>query len=312
MPDHALVMKTEKLSESKEIWKKIFRDTPNQSPFLSYEWFSSLSKILQKKDPMVFVFYSESMPVAILPAEGRNGKLMFVADERVTDMCDMLYLPGFEKKVVAELGTQVTTHGWHMDLFPLSDKSPLYRYVCVIADEAIAVDADLSPFLLLPDSWEEYLNGLAGKQRHEVRRKLRKSEQVELREATVEQIELLFGLMAVSSTEKKDFLGNEMRKFFIAVCRAFSKKGWLRYRIAFSEGFPIGAVLSFSQNGFVYLFNTGFDPEYALKSPGFITIVLDIKSSIEAGYRYYDFLRGGERFKFNLGAQERFMKRIRS
>jgi CelD/BcsL family acetyltransferase involved in cellulose biosynthesis len=131
-----------------------------------------------------------------------------------------------------------------------------------------------------------------------------------LKSAPPEQIELLFDLMAASSKEKRAFLSDQMRDFFRELARAFNKKGLLRYRIAFAGNDAIAAVLSFYDSGYVYLYNTGFDPGQDISSPGFVAIALDIKSSIEAGDRYYDFLRGSERFKFNLGAEKRFMKRI--
>ncbi len=310
MSSRGLVMKTKKLSESEKIWDKVFQCTPNQTPFLSYDWFSLLALHLQKKDPEVLVFWSEDVPVAIFPTMYENEKLTFIADERVTDICDMLYVSDYAKDIIEEFCSYVEVHGWHIDLFPLNGESPLFRYLPEIMNRVRTADADPSPFLLLPGSWEEYLAGLDGKQRHELRRKLRKAEQVTLKEVSVEQIGLLFDLMADSSEEKKEFLSEEMRNFFIAVAQVFSKRGWFRYKVAFSDGDKVGAILSFYHNRCVYLYNTGFDPAYAMLSPGIVSIALDIRSSIEAGDRCYDFLRGEERFKFDLGAQERFTKRI--
>ena len=36
------------------------------------------------------------------------------------------------------------------------------------------MDEDVSPFLVLPNSWEEYLSSLREKHRHELRRKIRR------------------------------------------------------------------------------------------------------------------------------------------
>lgn len=310
MSDHNLAMKTAKLSECEETWGKIFPCTPNRSPFLSYEWFSALARHLQKKDPEVLLFFAEDEPVAILPATGEQGRIGFIADERVTDLCDMLYVAGYAKAATEEFCSQVAASGWHMDLFPVGHRSPLLEHLPRIMRQAKTDNADLSPYLPLPGSWEEYLEGLTGKHRHELRRKLRKAERVILKDAAPEQTGLLFDLMAVSSDEKREFLSDRMRDFFAGFIRAFAKRGWLRYRIAFSGDDAIGAILSFYQDGCVYLYNTGFDPSYAALSPGIVTIALDIRSSIQAGDRCYDFLRGAERFKFNLGARERFTKRI--
>ncbi|GAH99507.1 unnamed protein product, partial [marine sediment metagenome] len=44
--------------------------------------------------------------------------------------------------------------------------------------------------------------------------------------------------------------------------------------------------------------------------PGIVTIGLDIKSAINEGKRYYDFLRGGETYKFRFGAEKRYTVRL--
>ena len=53
------------------------------------------------------------------------------------------------------------------------------------------------------------------------------------------------------------------------------------------------------------LYNSGFDPRLARFSPGLLLKAYLIKKAIEEKYQIFDFLRGDERYKFNLGAEKR-------
>jgi CelD/BcsL family acetyltransferase involved in cellulose biosynthesis len=79
----------------------------------------------------------------------------------------------------------------------------------------------------------------------------------------------------------------------------------------FLNGQPLGILFSFQMRDCVYLYNSGFNPEYTHVSPGVVTIALDIKSAIEEGKKFYDFLRGDEEYKFRFGAHKRYTMRLR-
>ncbi|MBA7614173.1 hypothetical protein ES703_21436 [subsurface metagenome] len=311
MSNRDLVMKIEKLSNCSAIWNKIFEHTPDASPFLSYEWFNALCSNLLKVDPEVIIFWDGDSPVGIFPGSVENRTLRFISDERVTDLCDVIYLQDYEKPFIKALCKCISSEGWEFDLYPIGADSPMVRFMPEIVADVSLEDADLSPLLSLPDTWDEYLSSLGRKQRHELRRKMRKVSYVTLEKVEASHIEILFQFMSASSTEKKDFLSGDMRSFFKSIAFSFSKKGWLRYRASFLDTQPIGVLFSFTNNNHIFLYNMGFDPDYISLSPGIITIVMDIKSAITDGARWYDFLRGDERYKFNLGAKERYTRRLK-
>jgi CelD/BcsL family acetyltransferase involved in cellulose biosynthesis len=73
---------------------------------------------------------------------------------------------------------------------------------------------------------------------------------------------------------------------------------------------PIAALVAFldkRQSRFSpYL--CGFDPAFAKFSPGNVLFAHSIRYSIQEGFREYDFLRGGESYKYMFGAINRFNK----
>ena len=64
----------------------------------------------------------------------------------------------------------------------------------------------------------------------------------------------------------------------------------------------IASVLAFKHQENILLYNSGFDPQYGRLSPGLILKAYLIKRAIERKFKIFDFLRGGERYKFELGA----------
>ena len=257
------------------------------------------------------VFWEDDNPVGILPGTIEDRIVKFIGDERVTDLADIMYFPDREEDIIMTLAAKVASEEWHIDLFPLEVNSPIVQHLPNYITDARIEESELSPLLMLPDSWDGYLKNLNGKQRHELRRKMKKIDGVTVREMEPHQIDILFRLMAASSKKKKEFLSEEMRTFFTKIVNSFSQKGWLRFHVTFVDASPLGALLSFRFGDCIYLYNMGFDTDFQHLSPGIILIALDIKSAIKEEVRYYDFLRGAERYKFDLGAERRYTKRVR-
>ena len=311
MSNQDLEMKFELLSRLSKIWHDIFNCNSKPSPFLSFEWFISLSENLLNDDPEVIIFLKDGNVVGILPAIINNDTLKLIGDERVTDLNDIIYMPGYEEFIVGSFASFIKEENLFIDIAPLEKDSILVKLLPLFLEELTVEKADLCPILPLASSWDEYLATIEGKVRHELRRKLRKVKEAKIERLPPDQIDVLFQLMSASDKNKKNFLTNEIREFFKALASAFFKKGWLRYEATFLRGYPIGVVFGFQMKNHIYLYNTGYDPDFSDLSPGIATIVLDIRLAIDEGFGYYDFLRGGEGFKFSFGASERYTMRIR-
>jgi CelD/BcsL family acetyltransferase involved in cellulose biosynthesis len=68
----------------------------------------------------------------------------------------------------------------------------------------------------------------------------------------------------------------------------------------------VGAYYGFHHGGRAYAYLGGFDPEYAYESPGSILIGHALSEGIREGGREFDFLRGGEAYKYSWGAIDRW------
>lgn len=305
-----LTIVNQALSKSEQTWRTLFSRCIEQSPFTSYEWYRSLCTHVLHDDPNILTFWNNDQPVGVFAATIISNTLSTIQDERVTDIADIIIEPGFEIPVIEALAEFINTHNLGIDLFPLETNSTIVEHLPVFIDDITVSDGEVCPYLILSGTWNDYLAHLAGKHRHELRRKMKRGVEIELFPASADDIKIFFNLMERSGVEKKRFLTENIRLFIKNLTTSLAQKNWLHLRIACLESTPVGALLCFTRNSRIYLFNSGYDPHYMNLSPGIISIARDIQWAIDHGYTHYDFLRGNESYKLRFAPLLRPMKRL--
>jgi len=175
-----------------------------------------------------------------------------------------------------------------------------------------------SPRVSLEGGWEGYLARLDKKQRHELRRKMRRA--AEHPEGTTitqawagarlaESVEMFLTLMNLDGA-KAGFLTPPMRRMFHLLTSAAAAGGWLRLEFLNVGEAPAAGAYCFDYADRLWLFNSGLDPGYRSLSPGWALIGHLIRSAAEEGKVEVDFLRGDEDYKYRLGGVARYVERI--
>jgi CelD/BcsL family acetyltransferase involved in cellulose biosynthesis len=80
--------------------------------------------------------------------------------------------------------------------------------------------------------------------------------------------------------------------------------GLLRIGILQVDKVPAAMTVGFDYDGSHYLYNSAYDQQFGYLSVGILCNVLCLKESIEKGRRKWNFLKGGEPYKYQLGGQE--------
>lgn len=179
---------------------------------------------------------------------------------------------------------------------------------CRVVCDQVAVSVEMD----LPSTWDEFLSGLSGKERHEVRRKIRRLEHaakvgvrlVEEPQAVARAMPVFLDLMRRSRAEKEAFMTPEMAAFFHTLTAAMAQVGLVKLFFLDLDNRPAAAALCFDYHGTVYLYNSGYDPQNRWLSAGLLTKVFTIRESIKYGRKKYDFLKGAEAYKYRLGGRE--------
>lgn len=171
---------------------------------------------------------------------------------------------------------------------------------------------EVCPVILLPETWDDYLNLLNKKQRHELRRKMRRvGEQadwyiVDSRHDLQAEIETFLGLMAASAPEKSAFLADPQNAtFFRLIIPRLFAAGWLKLCFLTINAEPAATYFNLDYNNRILVYNSGQDvAQYGSYSAGIVLLAYCIRHAIENGREAFDFLRGNETYKYQLGGQD--------
>jgi CelD/BcsL family acetyltransferase involved in cellulose biosynthesis len=262
--------------------------------------------------------------LGLAPLQIRDDEACFIGSEDLCDFLDFVLTPGSEYDFFEALLEDLKQKGVRrLDLGLLRPESETLRHLVGIAKqwsyEVSCATEDVSLELSLPPTWEEYLGMLSGKQRHEVRRKLRRLREkgevnyrtVEGGEAVEEVIDLFITFFQESREDKRGFLTPRRESFFRTLARAMAQDLILKIGILEIDTKPAAAIMFFCYDDTVYLYNSGYDPQYRFLSAGLISKIMCIKDSIGKGKRKFDFLKGAEEYKYRLGGEEVYLKRCR-
>jgi CelD/BcsL family acetyltransferase involved in cellulose biosynthesis len=249
-----------------------------------------------------------------------------VGGTEVADYLDVIAPPDYLEQVWAAVLDYLVEHRgeWDViDLHSLPQFSPSREIVERLARErdlSVRVfPEDVAPVLELPGDWNTYLMSLRKKDRHELRRKVRKLESRDDvrwhlvpstdRQEIVRSTRIFLDVHRKSDPEKAEFMDERMAAFFLDMASSLAHTGWLDLSILRIGEQPASAYFSFNYNGRLYLYNSGFDPRFASYSTGMALLAYRIHKAIKQGLRYFDFLRGSEPYKYHFGAKNTYVYR---
>lgn len=255
--------------------------------------------------------------IGLAPLMVNRETACFIGSADVCDYLDFVAAPGREKDFFPVLLDELKDNGIRrLDLGPLRPESTVLAHLADIARgrgyDILCRPEEVSLELDLPATWDEYLSMLQGKQRHEVRRKLRRLwEAGEVEHRCVEAgndvddyMDVFLRLFSLSRDEKADFMTGRMERFFRSLARSMAEIGLLRFSILELDRAQVAMTIGFDYDGSHYLYNSAYDPRFNGLSVGLLSKVLCLKHSIERGVRKWSFLKGGEPYKYQLGGQE--------
>jgi len=274
-------------------------------------WSSTLGRAA---DPYLKAVRDGDGAFGVAPLARDGGTATFLGDPEVCDYQDLVLSPGREAEAVSALWDAWAADGIReLVLTRVRPGSHVLRHLAPHARGAGAA-VEVEPVaagveLLLPASWDEYLSRLDKKQRHEVRRKLRRLDRAgEVRFHAVRGVPELeavcdgfFAVFRGNREDKAAFLDPNTEAYFRALMRAAAREGLLNLGVLEVDGRIAAATLCFDHCNRTYLYNNGYYREFADLSVGLVGKLFSLRDSIERGVAVYDFLAGDERYKFQLG-----------
>src|SRR5450759_2756831 len=258
------VLGEDAFTEGAQEWEELLRRSYDKRLFLTADWLRIWWEHFGSDRPFIYVSRSDSGQLeGILPLQVREEDeeriVTLAGDHNVADYMDAIADREHARHILAQLWTRVFQHlrpdrlqlrhvPSGSDLIPaLEESAAENRFVVTVQQDEVA------PVAILCSSWDGYLQTLTKKQRHEIRRKLRRAQEGVAWEwvtaRTHEELDAMlatfFRLHELSGGEKERFMTPDMRQFFVALSHHLLARNQLRLSVFRREGIDMASTMSF-------------------------------------------------------------------
>jgi CelD/BcsL family acetyltransferase involved in cellulose biosynthesis len=318
-------------------WNALVEDGISDVPFLRYEYLSSWWHTCgggewSQAELVLISAREEGRLVGIAPLflsvhDGRPVLLLLGSIE-ISDYLDLIVRPADLSRFLSALLDFLSTFrpaDWRgFDWYNLPDASPtLPALKAESTKRGWTCTEDIyhpTPTVVLTGNFEAYLASVDKKQRHEIRRKVRRAEDsgrgvrwyIVRDEATLDaEIDAFLALMEMDESKSK-FLSDVMRSQMRATIHTAFRHGWLWLAFLEIDGQKAAAALNFDYRNRLWGYNSGVDRRFMDLSPGWVLLAYVLEWAADNGRSEFDFMRGDEEYKYRFGAVKRHVLRVQA
>ena len=302
-------------------WERVLDADTQGGVFCHPAWLRAWWESLGDGDLLIALVWDGDEPVAVFPTctcGDEDGLLSFLGSQDVTDEQVPTAVPGREAEALRFFVSWASTDG-RFDRVRFHSVLGGNRWLEVVDGvagdigwESSREQVDVAPAIDLPDSFESYLLGLSGHDRHELRRKRRRlGELGEWRVRKADDVgweadlSAFFDFHRQAPGEKAGFFTADRERFFRRLAADLFLMGLARLDVLDLDGQPVACTFSYDFRNVVALYNSSFRPDLAKHAPGMVLVGALIEHAIEEEKRCFDFLRGDERYKSRFGPTPR-------
>ena len=321
----AIYQAPELFAQLKAEWNDLLERSVTGSIFSTWEWTSTWWDVFQPGRLWVLGCRdSDDRLVGLAPwfiTTGPTRIVKTIGCEEVADYLDVLVDKDWVEPVLEQFAVFLRENQAEYDeifLCNIPEASVGSRqFPAILAQQGFSVNVveeDVCPIVTLPGTWEEFLSGLNKKDRHELRRKLRRGQgnnvEVDWYIVTPEhdldvEMQHFLEMMAASDPAKAAFLedpGNVT--FFKRIAAVAQEAGWLALCFLTVNGERAATYFNYDYKRHVLVYNSGLKPEFGSLSPGILLMARCIRYAIDNDYEVLDFLQGDEDYKYRLGGED--------
>ena len=317
-------------------WNALLSESITDVPFLRYEyldaWWSTRGGGEWPQAELALVSARENgrlVGIAPLFSTAYDGGqvLMLLGSIEISDYLDLIVraedLSQFLSDLLDFLASDSVPAWSAIDWYNLPEGSPT---LAVLEAESVKRGWEFGrePFrpalsVPLPGDFEEYLMNIDKKQRHEIRRKMRRAESSEQNvhwyivedDSMLEaEIDAFLALMA-NDQHKEEFLSEVMRNQIRSSVHAAFNAGWLQLAFLDVDGKKAAGYLNFDYHNRIWVYNSGLDFGFGELSPGWVLLGYLLQWANEHGRSEFDFMRGDEDYKAKFGGIKRDVMRVK-
>lgn len=319
-------------------WDRVYMADEHSQHFLSWTW---LNRFLERRKRWFILALRENdatdyvafFPLRLVTQQDKKTGHFFdeiiMAGNFAADYTGFISEPVYEKHAIAGFAFYLKQQNWtnlKLDYFSgtIERREAMIRALqgpeVMFRDSTPKSPNDINncicPVVPLPASFDEYLDTrMSSQTRQKLRRFLRTTESdntyritFATRETIGRDMHILLDLWRVRWAPVK---GKVRTETLIGSSREMLMDsfddGNLDVPILWHGDQPLGALANIidRQKMAILFYITGRDENWKTPSPGLILHGYCIRRAIDMGFRYYDFLRGNEPYKYMFGPEER-------
>lgn len=295
--------------ELQSLWSDALSQSAVSWPFLRYEWHAAWRQTLGVREKLMLCVDTDTH--AIVPLAIYDGVAHFTGGDETSDYLDAIGSDEAKHAMWPQVIELLkSNHVSSLRLRNIDQDSATLRFFQSRADSLIE-EEDTTPIATLAPTFDEYLASLDRKNRHELKRKIRKFEgaheglSVTATTGRETDIPLLLSLMR-RDTQKLDFLTEAMEQFFLQLPETMTDS--LTQLTLRMDTLPLATTLAFRTQNSLLLYNSGYNDDYV--GAGFYLKAKTIEWAIAQKLTSYNFLQGNERYKYELGGTDHFVYRV--
>ena len=318
-------------------WNALLVESITHVPFLRYEylsawWVTRGGGEWPESELFIVTAHQNGRLVGIAPlffAQNRDNDpaLLLLGSIEISDYLDLIVrladLPDFLSGLLEFIGQNGPANWRALDWHNLLESSPTLPIFKAEAEKRgwtfTQEQTYHAPSVLLTGDFETYLSAIDKKQRHEIRRKMRRAEEsgrnvrwyiVEDGPTLEAEVEAFLTLMA-DDPEKTAFLTPPMREQMHLSCRAAFENGWLQLAFLEADGQKAAAYLNFDYLNRIWVYNSGLGQRFMDLSAGWVLLGYLLQWANENKRTEFDFMRGDEDYKYRFGGVDKFVIRAK-
>lgn len=325
----------ENLRQLGAVWNPLLSQSRSDSIFLTWEWVFNWWQVYgQRKELCVLVLRDQNGDIiAIAPFYVRKEKVLKsfsthevrflgTGEDVSPDYLDLIIMKDREEEAIDAFMKYISRKdGW--DVLNLTDMlSTSISYAILkkaASDNGLIVERSecaSCPYIQLPSSWDEYIEGLSTNMRYNVRRRMRNLEKnfktryfiwqdIEGLQNAMERLAFLHNKRWEEKSSIHSFSSKEYNAFHQAVAKEFVPKGWLQLSCLELDGEIVGILYDYRYKNKIYYYQGGFDPSFYKYSLGLVLRAYVIQKAIEDGIKEIDLLKGGYDHKYKWTESDR-------
>ena len=313
--------------ELKDAWNSLSTGLEYSTPYQTWEWVYLYWKYFgANKELQILAYTDKEQLLAIFPFWVRNQfglKFLEPIGTRGTDYVNILLDQTHQNEILSIF------FDWFIkgdfDLINMEDipsMAPHLNSLLECSDKlklSKTVNYAYCPCysIILPNSWEKYLQNLSGRAikdtRYYIRYCSKEFNLIEYMQGKSSDIDKHFDLHQKSRAIKKDvgtYKSLKVRAFMREYAESMESTNKLRLVFLSLDNNIVASILGVEDANKRYNISIGYDPDYRKYRPGTLLYGYDIEDCIRRCLGQYDLSRGSDAYKIRMGAEQKYNVRV--